>query len=68
VVKEARLYPVWSDGDSSKDNGKTALQAGIIAAKKIINRLHGELAINGYDQVEYGLPMFWLHYFLLPAT
>ena len=65
MVKEARFYPLWSEVNSSKDNGKTALQTGILAAKKIINRLHGELAVNGYDQVEFRLPLFTFFLILL---
>jgi len=57
VVKEDRFYPVWSGEGTSSEPGKTALQTGIIAAKKAINHLHGELCLNGYDQVCVGMCM-----------
>ncbi|XP_059200245.1 glycogen debranching enzyme [Centropristis striata] len=49
VVKEERFYPRWSSSPSS--TGEVGSQTGIIAGKLALNRLHQELASQGFIQV-----------------
>ncbi|XP_046883319.1 glycogen debranching enzyme isoform X2 [Hypomesus transpacificus] len=49
VVEEERLYPRWSAEPSSP--GEVNLQSGIMAGKLALNRLHQELAAQGFIQV-----------------
>lgn len=46
VVDEARLYAQWGDGPE-----RLAPDAGLLAARRALNRLHAELARHGYDEV-----------------
>jgi glycogen debranching enzyme len=50
VVHEARLYPSWTDSDSP-DRRQINQTFGITAGIKQLNRLHYQLAREGYTQV-----------------
>ncbi|XP_064607423.1 glycogen debranching enzyme-like isoform X2 [Liolophura sinensis] len=49
VVSEKRVYSSWSDNES--DEGHVTLTSGIIAGKKVLNKLHYRLGIEGFNQV-----------------
>ncbi|GMT14102.1 hypothetical protein PFISCL1PPCAC_5399 [Pristionchus fissidentatus] len=44
VVNETRLYARWSEAESSEETG-------LIAARRVLNQLHAQLARDGFDQV-----------------
>ena len=50
VVSEKRLYPSWSD-DSTTNTSSVNLSTGFISVRKALNKIHGELSENGFDQV-----------------
>ena len=50
VVTETRLYTSWSEA-SKNDGDKITIQTGLIEGKKILNKLHQELANAGFNQV-----------------
>jgi hypothetical protein len=58
VVKDNRLYPSWSTDAGKSGPGVTTKATGIVSAKKAINRLHGELARGGFEQVIRQLSCF----------
>uniref|UniRef100_A0A3B3CD67 Glycogen debranching enzyme n=1 Tax=Oryzias melastigma TaxID=30732 RepID=A0A3B3CD67_ORYME len=51
VVKEERLYPKWNPAAASSSTGEIGPQTGIIAGKRALNKLHQELAAQGFVQV-----------------
>lgn len=51
VVKEERFYPKWNASASHTSTGEVGLQTGIIAGKLALNKLHQELAAQGFIQV-----------------
>lgn len=52
VVKENRLYTMWSDVNTpSTGNNCVDLKSGIIAGKRALNRLHQELGLANFIQV-----------------
>ncbi|KAM3604619.1 uncharacterized protein V6R79_013990 [Siganus canaliculatus] len=51
VVKEERFYPKWNPSASPSSNSEVGPQSGIIAGKKALNKLHQELAAQGFMQV-----------------
>ncbi|XP_071379954.1 glycogen debranching enzyme-like, partial [Centroberyx affinis] len=50
VVKEERLYPKWNPAAPPTSTGEVGSQTGIIAGKLALNRLHQELAAQGFIQ------------------
>ncbi|XP_069029313.1 glycogen debranching enzyme isoform X1 [Embiotoca jacksoni] len=51
VVKEERFYPKWNPSAAPTSTGEVGLQTGIIPGKLALNRLHQELAAQGFIQV-----------------
>ncbi|XP_041659129.1 glycogen debranching enzyme isoform X1 [Cheilinus undulatus] len=51
VVKEERFYPKWNPSASPSSISEVGPQTGIIAGKLALNRLHQELAAQGFIQV-----------------
>ncbi|KAM8838506.1 glycogen debranching enzyme isoform 2-T4 [Synchiropus picturatus] len=51
VVKEERFYPKWNPTASPSSPGEVGFQTGIIAGKLALNKLHQELAAQGFIQV-----------------
>ncbi|KAB5550573.1 hypothetical protein PHYPO_G00055230 [Pangasianodon hypophthalmus] len=51
VVSEERFYQKWNPQAKQPRPGEVSLQTGIIAGKLALNRLHQELAANGFNQV-----------------
>ncbi|XP_061746464.1 glycogen debranching enzyme [Nerophis ophidion] len=51
VVKEERFYPKWNPSASPASAGEVGPQSGIIAGKRALNKLHQELAAQGFIQV-----------------
>ncbi|XP_060940670.1 glycogen debranching enzyme [Limanda limanda] len=51
VVKEERFYPKWNPSASPTTTGEVGFQSGIIAGKVALNKLHQELAAQGFIQV-----------------
>ncbi|XP_054622579.1 glycogen debranching enzyme isoform X2 [Dunckerocampus dactyliophorus] len=51
VVKEERFYPKWNPPASPASTGEVGPQTGIIAGKLAVNKLHQELAAQGFIQV-----------------
>uniref|UniRef100_A0A3P9IX22 Glycogen debranching enzyme n=1 Tax=Oryzias latipes TaxID=8090 RepID=A0A3P9IX22_ORYLA len=51
VVKEERLYPKWNPAAAPSSTGEVGPQTGIIAGKRALNKLHQELAAQGFVQV-----------------
>ncbi|XP_035027482.1 glycogen debranching enzyme isoform X3 [Hippoglossus stenolepis] len=51
VVKEERFYPKWNPSASPTSTGEVGFQSGIIAGKVALNKLHLELAAQGFIQV-----------------
>uniref|UniRef100_A0A3Q3IKW1 Glycogen debranching enzyme n=1 Tax=Monopterus albus TaxID=43700 RepID=A0A3Q3IKW1_MONAL len=51
VVKEERLYPKWNPEALPTSPGEVGFQTGIIAGKLALNKLHQELAAQGFIQV-----------------
>nr|XP_057917611.1 glycogen debranching enzyme isoform X2 [Doryrhamphus excisus] len=51
VVKEERSYPKWNPSASPASTGEVGPQSGIIAGKLAVNKLHQELAAQGFIQV-----------------
>ncbi|XP_042353402.1 LOW QUALITY PROTEIN: glycogen debranching enzyme-like [Plectropomus leopardus] len=51
VVKEERFYPKWNPSASPSSGSEVGLQSGIIAGKLALNKLHQELAAQGFIQV-----------------
>ncbi|TSN03381.1 Glycogen debranching enzyme [Bagarius yarrelli] len=51
VVSEERFYQKWNPQAKQPSPGQVSLQTGIIAGKLALNRLHQELAANGFNQV-----------------
>uniref|UniRef100_A0A8D3BRN5 Glycogen debranching enzyme n=1 Tax=Scophthalmus maximus TaxID=52904 RepID=A0A8D3BRN5_SCOMX len=51
VVKEERLYPKWNPSAPPTSAGEVGPQSGIIAGKVALNKLHQELAAQGFIQV-----------------
>ncbi|XP_033960867.1 glycogen debranching enzyme isoform X2 [Pseudochaenichthys georgianus] len=51
VVKEERWYPKWSPSAAPSSGGEVGPQTGIIAGKLALNKLHQELASQGFIQV-----------------
>ncbi|MCJ8740307.1 hypothetical protein PDJAM_G00057350 [Pangasius djambal] len=52
VVSEERFYQKWNPQAKQPRPGEVSLQTGIIAGKLALNRLHQELAANGFNQIE----------------
>ncbi|KAM6918647.1 glycogen debranching enzyme [Xenentodon cancila] len=51
VVKEERLYPKWNPSAAATSTGEVGFQSGVIAGKLALNKLHQELAAQGFIQV-----------------
>ncbi|XP_010771562.1 glycogen debranching enzyme, partial [Notothenia coriiceps] len=51
VVKEERFYPKWNPSAAPSSGGEVGPQTGIIAGKLALNKLHQELASQGFIQV-----------------
>uniref|UniRef100_A0A3P9P9Q4 Glycogen debranching enzyme n=1 Tax=Poecilia reticulata TaxID=8081 RepID=A0A3P9P9Q4_POERE len=51
VVKEERFYPKWNPSSAPISTGEVGFQSGIIAGKLALNKLHQELAAQGFSQV-----------------
>ncbi|XP_026729867.1 glycogen debranching enzyme [Trichoplusia ni] len=58
VVDEARLYPEWADpapapaaAAADAQEPRVGPDTGIVAAKRLLNELHFQLAADGYDEV-----------------
>ncbi|KAL7386629.1 hypothetical protein ABVT39_011254 [Epinephelus coioides] len=51
VVKEERFYPKWNPSASPTSTGEVGFRTGIIAGKLALNKLHHELAAQGFIQV-----------------
>ncbi|XP_037131537.1 glycogen debranching enzyme isoform X2 [Syngnathus acus] len=51
VVKEERFYPKWNPSASLTSASEVGPQTGIIAGKLALNKLHQELAAQGFIQV-----------------
>ncbi|KAM4623773.1 glycogen debranching enzyme isoform 2-T2 [Polymixia lowei] len=51
VVKEERKYPKWNSSAPPSSTGEASSQTGIVAGKLAVNRLHQELAAQGFIQV-----------------
>ncbi|XP_016521077.1 glycogen debranching enzyme isoform X2 [Poecilia formosa] len=51
VVKEERFYPKWNPSSAPTSTGEVGFQSGIIAGKLALNKLHQELAAQGFSQV-----------------
>lgn len=51
VVKEERLYPKWNPDALPSSVGEVNLQTGIMAGKLALNKLHQDLAEDGFTQV-----------------
>ncbi|XP_029970686.1 glycogen debranching enzyme isoform X1 [Salarias fasciatus] len=51
VVKEERFYPKWNPAAVPTSKGEAGVQTGIIAGKLALNKLHQELASQGFMQV-----------------
>lgn len=51
VVKEERFYPKWNPSAAPCSTGEVGFKSGIIAGKLALNRLHQELAAQGFIQV-----------------
>ncbi|KAM9718545.1 glycogen debranching enzyme isoform 2-T2 [Menidia menidia] len=51
VVKEERLYPKWNPSAPPSSGGEVGPQSGIISGKLALNKLHQELAAQGFAQV-----------------
>ncbi|XP_054870288.1 glycogen debranching enzyme isoform X4 [Amphiprion ocellaris] len=51
VVKEERFYPKWNPSAAPTSTGEVGFQSGIIAGKLALNKLHWELAAQGFMQV-----------------
>ncbi|KAF0047471.1 hypothetical protein F2P81_001104 [Scophthalmus maximus] len=51
VVKEERLYPKWNPSAPPTSAGEVGPQSGIIAGKVALNKLHQELAAQGFIQL-----------------
>ena len=48
-MAERRLYQTWSNNEVGP--GFVNQQTGIIRCKKLLNDLHNEMGLNGYNQV-----------------
>ncbi|XP_072219597.1 glycogen debranching enzyme isoform X2 [Leuresthes tenuis] len=51
VVKEERFYPKWNPSAAPSSTGEVGFKSGIIAGKLSLNKLHQELAAQGFIQV-----------------
>lgn len=51
MVKEERFYPKWNPSTAPTSPGEVGFQNGIIAGKLALNKLHQELATQGFIQV-----------------
>ncbi|XP_030607338.1 glycogen debranching enzyme isoform X2 [Archocentrus centrarchus] len=51
VVKEERFYPKWNPSAAPTSPGEVGFHTGIIAGKQALNKLHQELAAQGFIQV-----------------
>ncbi|XP_055084309.1 glycogen debranching enzyme isoform X1 [Periophthalmus magnuspinnatus] len=51
VVKEERFYPKWNPSASPSSLGEVGPHTGIVAGKLALNKLHQELAAQGFIQV-----------------
>ncbi|XP_061654774.1 glycogen debranching enzyme isoform X1 [Phyllopteryx taeniolatus] len=51
VVKEERFYPKWNHSASLTSTSEVGPQTGIIAGKLALNKLHHELAAQGFIEV-----------------
>uniref|UniRef100_A0A3Q3XM66 Glycogen debranching enzyme n=1 Tax=Mola mola TaxID=94237 RepID=A0A3Q3XM66_MOLML len=51
VVNEERFYPKWNPTAALTSTGEVGFQTGIIAGKLALNKLHQELAAQGFIQV-----------------
>ncbi|KAL6104713.1 agl [Pungitius sinensis] len=51
VVKEERFYPKWNPSAPPTSTDEVGFQTGIIAGKLALNKLHQELASQGFLQV-----------------
>lgn len=51
MVKEERLYPKWNPAAAPDCSSEVGLQTGIIAGKLALNKMHKELAAQGFIQV-----------------
>lgn len=52
VVSESRLYQKWTDDPSLLDKpGFCSLSTGMLAVRAELNRLHGMMGDNNYNQV-----------------
>uniref|UniRef100_A0A674P8Z8 Glycogen debranching enzyme n=1 Tax=Takifugu rubripes TaxID=31033 RepID=A0A674P8Z8_TAKRU len=51
VVKEERIYPKWNPSAAPSSSSEVGFQTGIIAGKLALNKLHKELAAQGFIQV-----------------
>ncbi|KAG7221002.1 hypothetical protein INR49_001720 [Caranx melampygus] len=51
VVKEERFYPKWNPTAAPSSSGEVGPNTGIIAGKLALNKLHQELAAQGFIQV-----------------
>ncbi|XP_008297524.1 glycogen debranching enzyme isoform X1 [Stegastes partitus] len=51
VVKEERFYPKWNPSAAPTSTGEVGPHTGIIAGKLALNKLHQELAAQGFMQV-----------------
>lgn len=58
VVKEERFYPKWNPAAEPSSVGEVGPQSGIIAGKLALNKLHQELAAEGFMQVGGGAALF----------
>lgn len=54
MVTEERFYQKWNPETKRATPGEVNLQTGIIAGKRAVNRLHQELAAQGFNQVQAG--------------
>uniref|UniRef100_M3ZFB7 Glycogen debranching enzyme n=1 Tax=Xiphophorus maculatus TaxID=8083 RepID=M3ZFB7_XIPMA len=51
VVKEERFYPKWNPSSAPTSTGEVGFKSGIITGKLALNKLHQELAAQGFSQV-----------------
>lgn len=51
VVREERFYPKWNASASPSSSGEVGPHTGIVAGKRALNKLHQELAAQGFMQV-----------------
>ena len=54
VVKEERFYPRWNPDAKPASPGEVNIRTGINAGKLALNKLHKELAAQGFSQFSSG--------------